>query len=87
MKDLFEMGCDSIKWEGMYDDDDIDDDGADLKDFIVDDDEFWVREEGNIIRTYPCIMTLPYLFIWSLTQYAIYHTLLLLKFILYKRCV
>jgi len=40
MKDLFQMDCDAKKWEGMYDDDeDFDDDGSDLKDFIVDDDD------------------------------------------------
>jgi hypothetical protein len=38
MKDLFQMDCDNLKWEGVYDSDD-DDDGADLKDFIVDDDD------------------------------------------------
>ena len=42
MKDLFQMDCDNLKWEGAYDDDD--DDGADLKDFIVDDDdESWIE--------------------------------------------
>jgi len=40
MKDLFQMDCDNLKWEGAYDsDDDDDDDGADLKDFIVDDND------------------------------------------------
>ena len=42
MKDLFQMDCDAQKWEGMYDDDeDCDDDGSDLKDFIVDDDDVY----------------------------------------------
>jgi hypothetical protein len=39
MKDLFQMDCDNLKWEGVYDSDDGSDDGADLKDFIVDDDD------------------------------------------------
>ena len=41
MKDLFEMKVQAHVWEGHFLDDDIhdhDDDGADLKDFIVSDD-------------------------------------------------
>merc|ERR1719464_1620448 len=34
MKDLFQMDCNDKEWEGMYDDDNFDDDGSDLKEFI-----------------------------------------------------
>ena len=57
MKDLFQMDCDNLKWEGAYDDDD-DDDGADLKDFIVDDDdESWI--ELNWTNVYSVLKNTP----------------------------
>jgi len=40
LKDLFEMKTKTLDWEGVFGDDDALGDGADLKGFIVSDDDF-----------------------------------------------